>query len=218
MHKICLPYFLGLLLFVSACDSWPPNETKARQHFTENRESFERLATKMRSTDYWRVSIHGQTGVEVTPSADSDYEELFLIEDDPEWSELLGDARMFMVLQRDGVLWMDSGGTWGEHENRTGHNGFTYNPNMLDEFKLCRPEYEKIRCGRCAVPLEDDWFIHYVWYPEYCSEEEQDFYLEGKTPSVDFSESRDDAYRQCHIDGYTQMGYDVEEIFGLDES
>ena len=52
----------------------------------DNRESFEKLAEKMRGTDYWRVSLGGAIGateVRVTPNADDDYEEEFNISDDP---------------------------------------------------------------------------------------------------------------------------------------
>lgn len=209
---------VGFLLLVTACNSWPPFESKAQQHFAENRESFEQLAEKMRGTDYWRVSIRGQTDVDVTPSADSDYEEQFVIDDDTEWRELLADVGMFMVLQADGAVWTDPGTLWGEHENQMGHNGFTHNPKMLDEFKICQPEYEDIPCGRCAVPLEGDWYIHYIWYPEYFSREEWDSYLEGEIPLDEYSESVEIANRQCHIDGYTEMGYDIGKIFDLDGS
>ena len=206
--KACLPW---LLLLVAACDSWPPEEKEARKHFVENRESFERLAEKMRGTDYWRVSIRGLPGVVVTPGTDG--EEQFVIDDDPEWRQLLTAVRMFMVLQEDGAVWMSPGGFWGDQKNRLGHNGFSHYPELLNDFKVCRPEYERIQCGRCAVPLGDDWFIHYVWYPAYYSEEEENAYFDGEISLEEYSASRDEADRQYHIDGYTKMGYDVEYMF-----
>lgn len=219
MPKVRLVCVFWLILFVSACNSWPPYETKARKHFDENRESFEQLAEKMRGTDYWRVSMHGQAGVKVTPSADGVYEDQFIIDDDPEWRELLVSVGMFMVLQQDGAVWTDSGsGMWGDKENQMGHSGFTHDPNLLDEFKICQPAFEDIPCGRCAVPLEDDWFIHYRWFPEYFSKAEWDSYLEGEISLEEYSESMDKANRQCHIDGYTEMGYDIERVFNLEEN
>lgn len=206
----------GLLLLISACDGWPPLESDARNHFEEHRESFERLARKMRSTDYWRVAIEGAV-VEVTPTDDGDYEEQFKIEDDPEWRELLDDVRMFMVLQSDGAVWTDPGGMWGNHENRIGHNGFAHNPSMLDEYKLCQSGHENIPCGLCAVDLGDDWYIYYRWFPEHFSKDDLDAYLDGRISLDEYSDLKDEGYRQCHIDGYAKMGYDVGKLFNIEK-
>ena len=204
---------LGVLILVSACGSWPPYEAKARQHFEKNRESFERLAEKMRGTDFWRVSVHRQTSVEVTPIADGDHDRKFIIDDDPEWRELLFKVGMYMVLQYDGAIWTDDLGTWGKYKNRIETAGFAHSPTMLEKFKVCLPEFKRIPCGRCAVPLTDNWYIHYEWHPGYYSEEEWDSYLAGETTLEEYSESRDKANRQCHLDGYAEMGYDVDRIF-----
>ncbi len=207
---------LALLLLVSACNGWPPYEAKARKHFVENHESFERLAEKMRGTNYWRVSTLAGTGVKVTPSAGGLYEEQFVIDDDPEWRELLVDVGMVMVLQSDdGWVWTDPGHLWGERENQMGHNGFTHAPNMLDEYLSCQSEHEQIPCGQCAVSLGNDWYIHYRWYPDYFSKAERESYLNGEISLDEYSGSRNIALRQCYIDGYTQMGYDVKKIFNL---
>ncbi len=89
-----------MLILITACGEWPPNEAKAREHFAEKRQSFERLAEKMRATDYWGVSIRNDGNVKVTPATDSDYEEEFVIDDDPEWRSLLADTGMFMVVRK----------------------------------------------------------------------------------------------------------------------
>jgi hypothetical protein len=211
-------YVFALLALLSACNGWPAYEAKARKHFVENRDSFERLAKKMRATDYWRVSIAG-TNVNVTPSADGDYEDQFVIGDDPEWHELLVDVGMFMVLQSDdGAVWTDPGYLWGERENQMGHNGFTHDPDLLDEFVLCKPEHEQVPCGRCAVALEDDWYVHYIWYPDIFSQEEWGSYMNGELSLEDYNASLEIALKQCYIDGYTEMGYDINKIFDLEGS
>jgi hypothetical protein len=166
----------------------------------ENRESFERLFEKMLGTDYWRVSIRGLSGVDVTTSP-GESGERFVIEDDPEWRELLVAVGMFMVLQQDGAVWAELALPGSQLRNQTAHSGFAHDSNMLDEFKVCLPEHEEIACGRCAIPLEDDWFIFYIWYPENYSEE-------GWV----------EANRQCHIDGYERMGYDIEKVLNLGDN
>lgn len=213
-----MAYLLFVLMSVSACNDWPPFEAEAHEHFEEHRDSFDRLSEKMRDTDYWRVSIRGDTGVRVTPRRDGDYSDQFTIDDDPEWRELLDATGMFMVLQQNGAVWTDPGQFWSEGANLDGHNGFSHNMEMLDEFKICEPEHKRVRCGRCLVPLEDGWSIYYIWYPEYFSKEERDSYLNGETSLEDYLESRDKAFDQCHIDGYTRMGYDLGEILGSDET
>ena len=39
---------------------------------------------------------------------------------------------------------------------------------------------------------------------------------DGELSTEEYYESRDKARRQCHIDGYTEMGYDLERVFGLE--
>ena len=101
---------------------------------------------------------------------------------------------------------------WGWNENQLGENGFTNDPNMLDEYKLCRPEFKKVPCGYCAVALSDDWFLHYVWSPEYFDEEANDAYLNGEISLDESRVSWAQDMRQCMIDGASEMGYDVQEI------
>jgi hypothetical protein len=210
LHSYCV---FAILLLLSACDSWPPNESKAKEHFAEKRDSFDRLAEKMRATDYWRVTIRHGTSVEVTPNAYGDYEEKFEIDDDPEWHDLLADVGMFMVVRKseDSVSAL-SGNSGGWKENQIGESGFTNNPKMLDDFKLCRPEFKQVACGYCAVILEDDWYLHYIWSPEYFSKDEREKRLNGEIPEDEYSESLRTAMRQCQIDGASAMGYDGQEV------
>jgi hypothetical protein len=61
------------------------------------------------------------------------------------------------------------------------------------------------------------WYIHYDWTPEYFSREEWDSYLNGKMTLEEYSESSDKSLRQCYIDGYSAMGYDVTIISDFDD-
>lgn len=198
---------------LSACNKWPPNEAEAREHFDEKRESFEQLADKMRATDYWRVSIQNGGNVRVTPNRDGDYEEGFVIDDDPEWHKLLADVGMFMVVRKstDSIA-ANPGYLWGWNDNQLGESGYTNDPNMLDEYKLCHPEFKKAACGYCAVSLEDDWYLHYMWYPEYFDEEANDAYMSGDITLDERNASWAEDMRQCQIDGTKDLGYDVQEL------
>ena len=42
--------------------------------------------------------------------------------------------------------------------------------------------------------------------------------MAGEIPLDEYSKSSDSANRQCHIEGYTEMGYDIDKIFNIDES
>lgn len=83
---------------------------------------------------------------------------------------------------------------------------------MLDEFKLCRPEFKQSQCGYFAVSQEDDWYLHYVWYPEYFDEDIHDAYISGDITLEKSSASWAKAMRQCQIDGAEDLGYDVQEL------
>lgn len=152
---------------VSGCVDWPPYESDARKNFVENRQSLERLATKIRETDLWRVSASIGTKVQADPSS-NDFSQQYFIEDDPEWSELLNKVGMFHVVHdEDGSVSFGSGSSlFHKFDNRSGFAGYVHDQNGLSDSKVCLPEHKNISCGSCVVELEDDWYIWYEWMPD----------------------------------------------------
>ena len=210
-------FVVSALILLSACSEWPPFSSDAGKVFSENRESFDRLAEKMRETDYWRVSLSINGSVEVTPTLDGP-EPSFIIDDDPEWGELLGITRMRMVLQSDdGWVWANPGFLWAWRDNQFGSSGYTNAPILGSELLPCKPEFKKLECGRCAVPLEDDWYIHYEWQPEYFSEDDWQLLVDDEVSWDEYSGPFNDALDQCLIDGYTEIGYDANKLFEFDD-
>ena len=177
----------------------------------------------MRGTDYWRVSRTNQEAeVRVWPDQSGE-QEPFFVDDDPEWHALLSDIGVLQVAQQDGAVSMGSGSLWrnpGPLENapdeRFGFSDITHDPNMLDRVVLCAPEHEEIPCGRCAVPLSDDWYQDHSWWPLFYDQERSDAFHDGEMDLETYSELEAEDRLRCMIDGYTEMGYDVERLFDLD--
>ena len=205
---------LILLVCIGGCSEWPPQKSDYEQNYHEKKESLDRLAQKIRETDYWRVSLKRDSKVEVTPKSDLSAED-FIIDDDPEWHDLLVDSRMFLVVQRDdGSVTVDPGfSPFGDGDNRMGFGGYTHDPKLHTKSKVCKSAYKDIPCGHCIVDLGDNWFVWYRWYQDVSDQQQHDAYLNGELPLDEYSRVRDEARKQCVINGYRNMGYDVDETW-----
>jgi len=206
---------LSILFLISSCSSWPPYKTEARKYFYEKRDTFELLAAKMRETEYWRVSIYRAQGAEVRVSPNiEDISEDFILNDDPEWRELLNKLHLYMVLQSNGkVSFNDGTGLWGKSKNQVGFSGLFHSPSIKGDYVLCKPEFEKIPCGKCAIAIENDWYIYHQWSLLRFYKAEFEKYLNGDISLDYYNKKNDKARTQCHINGYKKMGYDIDKIF-----
>jgi hypothetical protein len=207
---------VGLMLLATVatgCSGWPPYESDARKNFAENRKSFEQLTAKIRESELWKVSASFGTTVQASPSS-TDFSQQYIVEDDPEWSELLDSIGMFNVVRHeDGSVSFGSGSSpFHDFENRSGYAGYVHDVSGFDNSKICLSEHKEISCGSCIVELEDDWYIWYEWRPEVILPDMYQAYLNDEMPDDEYFAAQSDAFRRCQIEGYSLMGYDIEEM------
>ena len=205
-------------LAVSGCDQWPPYQNELRENFTNNREAFDTLKTKIQGTEYIHVSMTGIYGIPrfddstyvVANTQGEEYIEQEIIEDDPEWNDLFLAANVFAVAQHEDVVSLRFVGPL-EDDKRTTFAEYVYDAAGRESRKTCLPEYEDLRCGLCAVDLADNWYIDYWWSPEELVLGGYDRVLDDEMTNEQYRETFDRNLEQCRFDGYTAIGYDLPE-------
>ena len=206
------------LLFASGCSKWPPHERDVKRHFKKHRDSFEALAVKMRETDYWRISYESEDSIEVDPVPPDQISESFILEGAAEWAQLLNKTGMYLVAQSDDWVSMSSGAAaFSDFEDIWGFLSITYDPRMLEGYKLCRPEHRRVGCGRCAVHLDGDWYISYEWSQKGLVPEARERLWNGEISEEEHAKVLGVALRACYEEGLSRMGYDVDAILRPEE-
>ena len=207
-----------LLTLLSGCEQWPPYEDELRENFTNNREAFDTLRTKIQGTEYIHLSMTGIYGIPrfndskhvVADMQGEDHIEQEIIENDPEWDDLFLAANVFAVAQHENVVTLRFIGAL-ENKKRTTHAEYVCGVEQGESRKPCLPEHEKLRCGLCSVDLEDGWFIEYWWSPEEVVPGGLDLLTNDEIPEEEYWELFDQNLKQCRIDGYKAIGYDLQD-------
>jgi hypothetical protein len=169
------------------------------------------LDEKIRRSDFRHVSIGFNSAIEATLVRGGS-SHLVIVDDDPEWSDLLDEVGMsFLYRNDDDVVSFDAGAHVPAFENRDGIIAYVRNPDLGNTAKICQPEYESIPCGYCVVPLGEDWYISYYWVQSVFDPDQYDAYINGDLSLNDYKRGREAAERQCRIDGAKKIGYPMND-------
>lgn len=219
---LCLITFLCL----SACEGWPPNANSLKARFLENRSAYEEMRARMLAADYRRAALYGRGDVlyvsatrTVVVDAEQntyslEYEDL----EDPEWVSLMTQAEVLAIDRYGPVVEFEpmppfAGRLAHVFRRRKSDTSVRYS-HYVDEsrgYPTCEREYKELRCGRCVVPIIDEWVLHYGWSPDDLAAEASRKYIEDEISFAEHEELLDEAYAQCFIEGARAMGYEAEE-------
>ena len=216
-------FALALLPLISACAKWPPYHEELAKRFEENRSAFEQLEAKILATHYFRVSggcvvdsdkqrISNRVKLEwIDESEGNDYLYDHEYIEDEEWSDLFCRTLVWSVENHDGVLTFDFGSSI-DRNNKTTFVVYTHSQELLESRKPCLPEFEDIPCGLCSVLLDDEWYLEYWWSPEELVPGGFERVLAKEMTREKYYELFDRNLHQCRIDGYSEIGYDHDEL------
>lgn len=193
---------------------WPPYHDEFRENFTNNRSAFDALEKKIVGTEYFRVSVTGifgiprfddSTGV-VGEMEGDEYPESVVIKDDPEWDELLGQANIFAVNNRNNVVSFSLISAI-EQGGRKTYVDYVHSVETRDTRRPCLPEYRTLDCGRCVVELVEDRYIEYSWSPVELVPGERNSVLDDDASANEYWDNFDRNLKQCIDNGYKAIGY-----------
>ena len=171
MRRLAVGTLFCSLLFLSACDRWPPYQKDIVDHFYENDAKISALRTKLIASDYSMVSVLADGNV-LAYSYDESTGESSPIDaksypDEDEWEELFSDTHLAFIsyshLDNKSVtagLFYFSGSY--DEESQWGAE-FIHDPNLSDSVDICSRSKPTTDRGTCAVELSDGWWVRYVW-------------------------------------------------------
>jgi hypothetical protein len=166
------------------------------------------LEAKIAETEYERVSRSVGETVRADPEI-GNFDQQVFIRDDPSWSALLREARVFFVA-RDDDFYVFGMGSDPFEDDVMGFVSYRHVPHGELELELCLPEHKEIPCGRCIANIGNDWFLDYGWWPDPVLPDENDAYLNGEMSEDEFYALQDEALTKCTADGYSKIGYETD--------
>lgn len=219
---------IASILFVSACSEWPPHQEELAERFEENRDAFEQLEAKILTSNLVRVSggcvldsdgertsnrVQLLRKVDEAEGKEYPYERDYV--EDAEWTDLFCQVFVWSVENHDGVVTIGFGSSI-PHDDMTTFVEYIHSREMLESRRPCLPEIEQIPCGLCSVPLDDEWYLEYWWSPDELVPDGFSRVLDGEMTEDEYRELYDRSLEQCRIDGYREIGYDLDELGGDD--
>lgn len=131
--------------------------------------------------------------------------------EDEEWGDLICQARIWSVEHFDGVVRFSFGSSIDQNE-KTVFAEYVHNADLQNTRLPCVPEHKNIPCGLCSVPLDDEWYIEFWWSPEDIGDDELERVVAGEISDEEYRESINRDLAQCRIDGYAEIGYDMDKF------
>jgi len=227
MHRIAAGLCCCGVLMLVACEGWPPDSEWHKSHFLENQPAFEELRTKILATDYHRAApFRIDDTLMVVFHRDVYNEELDGIqiervkEIDTSWTDLFFQARVFSVEHHDSTVRLEPVPARTvealfpvlRRRDRIMFVRYTYDTEHVGENWICKPEYEKLSCGGCSVPLVDGWIIQYGWSPNELIPDALDQYIEGEISRQDYEKLQDASYEKRYAAGANAIDYKVRHV------
>lgn len=221
MRLLLLLATLQAIVFAAGCSRWPPDHKNLTDRFFENRSAFEKLESKILSTNYDRVTggcvlnsdrelVHTRVTLywtEIDPvSGELAYKRESIQSE--EWNELFCAAIVWSVQQYDGIVSLGFGSGMPLGEKFVGAS-YVHSEEQLSDRKACLPEHKKLECGLCAVPLDDAWFIEYWWTPDDILPDEYSMMIDGELSEEDYWSQFEQELKRCRVEGYQAIGYDT---------
>ena len=191
------------MLLMMSCDAynWPPHENHFRTIFLESKSVLLKIESEMIADGLDVIGPPGRRRragqAELTDDQKTKYADLFArmpyhwhlqrnINNDATWIELyappiLGSRKTFMY-------------------------SYTHRDTPANE-RSCEVTKRSQRCGDCYVPLGDQWFIEYSWWPEDIGPEWDGSVGEGKPTPEEIHELHMKALKDCFDAGLKENGF-----------
>lgn len=205
-----LVMLLGLLV---GCGEWPPLKNKLPVYLAERKVAIEALVEALDEAPFGRLYCP-QCGVDDTIRTEQWIDGHWHPVENPEAERfvmLLHEAGVFGIGKRsDGAYDLEVHAYDRSNPRRSTLIQVLFGrDDQSDGYIDCAPEHRMITCGTCKVAVDHELWIRYAWSPvEWPVDidaymEAGDF--EGYTNRVDELE------RQCRLEGYAAIGYEVPE-------
>lgn len=197
---------LFLSMAICGCDSWPPKTDKVRKHFIQNRASFEALEAKLSASKYFDVSrasaewAHGRFNLDGELIRE-------IIYDDPEWASLFEAAGMWRV-RKEELAYVFVPSTPLGRDVRIVEVSYKHYVFGESDLRSCKAEYENFMCGVCAVEIDSDWLIRYMWYPWPETDEDHEKLFGEVVPHDQFDDIYGEYIKKCRDEGLAAIGYE----------
>ena len=210
-------------MFLVACDGWPPYSERYKSHFLDHRSEFEELSAKLLVTDYRRASLfdEGDTLMvifhwDVYDEGLAAHRPEMIRGADASWTGLLVQTSVFDVERHDHAITFWAQPAFDElfvqgvlKKERVMSIRYAYDFKGSGQRKTCKSEYEELDCGRCSVPLVEDWSIQYSWAPDELAPDALNQYNKGEMSEEEYKELWHASWERCQLEGANAIGYEV---------
>ena len=80
------------------------------------------------------------------------------------------------------------------------------------EKHACAKEYKDLPCGKCYASVTESWGIEYRWWDSTIDGELLGRFESGQLDQRGYELATENARLQCHIDGYSKIGYSYKPV------
>lgn len=212
-------------MFLVACDGWPPYSERYKSHFLDHRSEFEELSAKLLVTDYRRASLFDEGDTLLVIFHRDVYDEglaahrpEMIREADASWTGLLVQTSVFDVERHSHAITFWAHPAFDElfvqdvlKKDRVMSIRYAYEFKGSGQQKTCKSGYEELNCGRCSIPLVEDWSIQYSWAPDELAPDALNQYNKGEMSEEKYKELWHASWERCQLAGANAIGYEVTE-------
>jgi hypothetical protein len=208
-----------------ACDGWPPYSERYKSRFLDNQSEFEELSAKLLATDYRRVSLFVEGKTPMVVFREDEYDEGratngtdIIREVDASWTDLLVQTDVFDIERNSQAITFWALPTFDEHlvlgvlkKDRVMSIRYTHVLEGSDEQWTCKSGHEELACGRCSIPLVDDWSVQYSWAPDKLAPDALQQHKKGEVSQEEYQDLWLASWNSCQLAGAKAIGYEVTE-------